>query len=81
MSDPISALAVLAIATGLIIATYNLHRSVAHLETEVRRTRTLARLSVIALAAHLDGRDVTIDIGECTCPRCQPMPLRTDEHE
>lgn len=81
MSDPISALAILAIATGLIINTYSLHRSVTRLETDVKRARTLARLAVIALAAHLDGRDVTIDIGECTCPRCQPMPLRTDEHE
>lgn len=81
MSDLISALAILAIATGLIINTYRLHRSVTRLETDVTRARTLARLAVIALAAHLDGRDVTIDIGECTCPRCQPMPLRTEEHE
>ena len=81
MSDLVSSLAVLAIATGLIINTYSLHRSVTRLETDVKRARTLARLAVIALAAHLDGRDVTIDIGECTCPRCQPMPLRTDEHE
>ena len=66
MSDPISALAILAIATGLIINTYSLHRSVTRLETDVKRARTLARLAVIALATHLDGRDVTIDIGECT---------------
>ena len=77
MSDLILILDV-ASAVAVIFIVVVTHRRVNGLTEDVRRARTLARLAVIALAAHLDGRDVTIDIGECTCPRCQPMPLRTD---
>ena len=80
MSDLILILDV-ASAVAVIFIVVVTHRRMSGLTEDVRRARTLARLAVIALAAHLDGRDVTIDIGECTCPRCQPMPLRTDEHE
>ena len=80
MSDLILILDVASAAAVIFIVVVT-HRRMNGLTRDARRARTLARLAVIALAAHLDGRDVTIDIGECTCPRCQPMPLRTDEHE